>query len=300
MSIVAGRGPKETPPTTCDGSSSYGGSAIGTGGPEVGWSNLAAIDARPHGISSSRPRPRRDLSPRNIHVATAAAPRPDGADGPWFRLAAIDARPHGISTSRPRRRRDPKALTAPVSTRAGEPVLRQRRDAAADRQVVERQGDLVPDPVRDVHARGATVPNSRVAERHRAAGDLRRASVSTEHPRRSRGVAERLHGTSTSQPRRRRVSPRNIRVAASPRPVFERSARRKDVAGPERVVGELEADAAVRAGPRGAIGGRALRAIPRRAVDVHALYEDVDARAPAGLAHESVDPHREAAVEVIR
>ena len=58
---------------------------------------------------------------------------------------------------------------------------------------------------------------------------LRRAPVSTEFPRGSRGVAAtRLRETSTWQPRRRRdPSPRNIHVAAaaSPRPVSAKHPR---------------------------------------------------------------------------
>ena len=66
-----------------------------------------------HGLSTSRPRRRRDSSPRTIHVPAAAVPRSTDYPRPGRGGAAI----HGLFTSRPRRPRDssPRAIRVPAA-----------------------------------------------------------------------------------------------------------------------------------------------------------------------------------------
>ena len=71
----------------------------------------------------SRPRRRRDPSPRNIHVAAAASPRLVSTDYPRLGRGVAVTWLHVISTSRPRRRRDsaPRNIHVPA---AASPRLR--------------------------------------------------------------------------------------------------------------------------------------------------------------------------------
>ena len=62
-----------------------------------------------HGMSTSRPRRRRDSSPQNVHVAAAASPRHVSAECSRRGRGVAASRLRGMSTSRPRRRRDTSA-----------------------------------------------------------------------------------------------------------------------------------------------------------------------------------------------
>ena len=104
----------------------------------------AAVLLGLHGLSTSRPRCRRDSSPRTIHVPAAASPRfirdksarrvvstdylrpSRGVAAIHHRHIRAASRLHGLSTSQPRRRRDssetyPRGERTPAAARAPRP-----------------------------------------------------------------------------------------------------------------------------------------------------------------------------------
>ena len=169
--------------------------------------------ARLHGISASRPR-RRGSSPRNIHVAAAAAPRL--VSMPVARLVEASHLHHG--TIKLKQARQANAFCTRATFESGatrdevveiesDDERRGCRGAARGTrpktEVVDR-GDERRSRLERCSVRGHRGIDAR-GQVGRESPHLRRALVATERPRRGRGdAAPRLHGTSTWRPRRRR------------------------------------------------------------------------------------------------
>ena len=153
---------------------------------------VAAASTRLHGMSTSRPRRRRDLPPRNIHVSEHV-------------VAAASTRLHGISTSRPRRRRD----WPPRNIHVSEHVVATRLHGISTSRPRRR---------RDWQSR-----NIHVSEHVVAAASMRLLGISTSRPRRRRVSRSRINPRLRAR-RSRGVDagPRYVHVsaAASPRLAF--------------------------------------------------------------------------------
>ena len=190
---------------------------------------LGVAAARPRGLSASRPRRRRGVSdprrgrgasPWKIHVTAAASPR-----------RVSDPRRDRGASPRNIRRRDASPRTIPQTL-----DVAKFHWSTPERPAFCHIMALIAASASTSSSWKWAQPSTQFTRRY-----LRRRRSPSEYARldrmclhRSRGVAAtRLHGISTSRPRRRRESsPRNIHVAAAASPRFIRGTSAPELAAP--------------------------------------------------------------------